>query len=129
MDDWSKGVLDWLETMTVEVEQFFQEIGDEMEVTVARAYQSISDNVDQFLDELEDFFEPIIVVYGEWDAIADDFESPLGRKVEPTLEQNAACIGCQHYHGYIHGGNLLVCGMHPYGWESSQCPDWEGIES
>jgi len=36
-----------------------------------------------------------------------------------------ACIGCRNYHGYIYGGNLLVCGFHPYGWDSDSCPDWQ----
>lgn len=125
MDDWSKELFSLLETMTVEVEQFFQEMGEEMEAVAARVCQSIADDVDEFVESLEDFFEPIVIVYTEWDAIADDFESPLGYKVEPTLEQNSACLGCRHYHGQVYGGNLLVCGMHPYGWEGSNCPDWE----
>ncbi len=36
-----------------------------------------------------------------------------------------ACRGCQHYHGQSYGGNLFICGMHPYGVESDTCPDWE----
>lgn len=36
-----------------------------------------------------------------------------------------ACKGCCHYHGQKYGGNLLVCGMHPYGVEEEHCPDWQ----
>lgn len=36
-----------------------------------------------------------------------------------------ACIGCGDYNGETHGGNKLICGIHPYGWnEESKCPDW-----
>lgn len=45
----------------------------------------------------------------------------------PSLpNQPAACQGCQHYHGRMYGGSMLVCGMHPYGVEDDRCPDWEG---
>ncbi len=33
------------------------------------------------------------------------------------------CQKCQHYQGQIHGGNLLVCVLHPYGQED--CQDYE----
>ncbi|MDY7016384.1 MAG: hypothetical protein SVX43_22860 [Cyanobacteriota bacterium] len=125
MDDWSKDLLDWLDTVTVEVEQFFQEMGDAIETVTTQVQVSIEEDIDQFLEDLEDFFEPIVIVYTEFDAIAEDFDPPGGYKVEPTFEQNPACQGCRHYHGRTYGGNLLVCGMHPYGWDGRDCPDWE----
>jgi hypothetical protein len=42
------------------------------------------------------------------------------------------CIGCQHYHGIAYGYTQetrmpLICGFHPYGWQSEgPCPDWQG---
>jgi hypothetical protein len=33
------------------------------------------------------------------------------------------CNGCKHLHGETYGGELLVCGMHPYGEE--ECGDFE----
>ncbi|MBE9178610.1 hypothetical protein IQ268_08565 [Oculatella sp. LEGE 06141] len=39
--------------------------------------------------------------------------------------QPESCQGCCHYHGRVYGGNMLVCGMHPYGAEEDSCPDWE----
>lgn len=36
-----------------------------------------------------------------------------------------ACQGCRNYHGQTHGGNRLICAMHPYGVETEQCEDWE----
>lgn len=42
-----------------------------------------------------------------------------------TPQQPIACQGCRHYHGRIYGGNMLVCGMHPYGVEGDRCGDWE----
>ncbi|TAD73208.1 MAG: hypothetical protein EA001_16655 [Oscillatoriales cyanobacterium] len=61
-------------------------------------------------------------VPNQYDAIYEQ----LNPKVLPTPDRHAACIGCQHYHGRLHSGTLLICGMHPFGWETASCPDWEG---
>ena len=33
------------------------------------------------------------------------------------------CRGCSHLQGKVYGGNLFICGMHPYGQEN--CQDYE----
>ncbi len=33
------------------------------------------------------------------------------------------CKNCKHYHGESYGGNVLICGMYPYGQEN--CPDFD----
>ncbi|MDY6784135.1 MAG: hypothetical protein SW833_16580 [Cyanobacteriota bacterium] len=126
MDDWSKDLFNLLDTVTAEVEQFFQEMGEAIETAATQVKDSIEEDLDEFLDGLEDLFEPIVIVYTEFDAIADDFEPPMGYKVDATHDRNPACMGCRHYHGRAYSGNLLVCGMHPYGWDGRHCPDWEG---
>lgn len=47
------------------------------------------------------------------------------RPIPVLPQQPKVCRGCQHYHGRVYGGNLLVCGMHPYGVEGDRCADWE----
>ncbi|MCL6436764.1 MAG: hypothetical protein K6T90_21640 [Leptolyngbyaceae cyanobacterium HOT.MB2.61] len=48
-----------------------------------------------------------------------------------TPSRPKACVGCVHYHGVTYGYNretrtTLICGYHPYGWESEgDCPDWQ----
>jgi len=38
------------------------------------------------------------------------------------------CHGCEDYCGQTHGGDRLICGIHPYGWkDGNDCPDWRGI--
>lgn len=45
-----------------------------------------------------------------------------------------ACKGCKYYDGSTYGGNMLVCGIHPYGpsdesdpvKQPTSCEDWEG---
>ncbi len=41
---------------------------------------------------------------------------------QSTLKQ---CRGCKNFHGRRYGDELLVCAMHPYGYESGPCPDLE----
>jgi hypothetical protein len=37
-------------------------------------------------------------------------------------------VGCRNFFGETHGGNTLVCAMHPFGPdEDRHCPDWEGF--
>lgn len=49
-----------------------------------------------------------------WQIIFDD--------PKPTTRPNP-CNGCRNYHGQAYGGNLLICGIHPYGVEGDECPD------
>jgi hypothetical protein len=37
-----------------------------------------------------------------------------------------ACVGCVDYYGVFHGGNRLICGIHPFGVESDTCTDHNG---
>lgn len=41
-----------------------------------------------------------------------------------ALNPLAGCQGCRNFHGQAHNGVLLVCAIHPYGWEGAHCPDW-----
>ena len=40
-----------------------------------------------------------------------------------------ACKGCRYLHGQTYigekGENILICGIHPYGWQEGNCPDYE----
>lgn len=54
----------------------------------------------------------------------NDFDVYHTPKIEPSDRFHPACIGCQNYHGHLYGRNLLVCGMHPYGWDDEHCPDF-----
>jgi hypothetical protein len=56
--------------------------------------------------------------------------SQLGFELPTGPQRPAACRGCAHYHGIAYGysrnrRSLLVCGMHPFGWQGGdRCPDW-----
>ncbi len=128
MENWRKDFLEIVENVTDEVEHFFvgvTEIVDsffEISETVAAQLQNtIATEFDLYL---QDWAEPLFDVYTDIEDMMNDLEQ-LPHLVEPTSDLYPACKGCYHYHGHVYNGNLLVCGMHPYGWEDSNCPDWE----
>lgn len=140
MEQWQKDLIDMIETVADEVEQFFLGINDmvdtffEFTEEITEEIQStfVAD-VDAFTNLQEQFFqdiaEPILEIFWELEEITEDIDPGFPYTVEATLEKNAACIGCSNYHGQVYGGNLLVCAMHPHGWDDQHCPDWEqGIE-
>lgn len=118
-----------LESVTVTVEGFFEEVAQTIEETVQGVHHQVSTDIEQFLQTVvgtqvefqvhfdsESFFN---------EAFGDDVDSLFAPKLDPSINVHPACRGCRHYHGRLYGGKLLVCGMHPYGWEDSHCPDWE----
>ncbi|MEI6445461.1 MAG: hypothetical protein WCO29_20620 [Nostocales cyanobacterium ELA583] len=129
MEKWQKDLIDMIEAVADEVEQFFLGMNDmvdaffEITEEITEEVQStfVAD-IDQFLQELT---EPILEIYWELEDITEDVDPGFPYEVEATMEKNAACIGCINYHGQVYSGNLLVCAMHPHGWDDENCPDWE----
>jgi len=130
MEKWQKDFWDMMDTVADEVERFFLGMTEMVDTFIDLSEEvteqwenTIATEVDQYLQDLA---EPILEIYWELEElVGDDIEPTFPYSVDPTQEQNAACIGCRHYHGQVYSGNLLVCGMHPYGWEDDKCPDWE----
>lgn len=134
MEDWSKSLFEVIETAALEVESFFNEMAEEISEVIdewgkfsEEITEEICTNFIVEIDEyLNDLIDPIIEVYLDldFDVGGEDIDYFVER-VEPTLEKHPACRGCKNYHGQVYGGNLLVCGMHPYGVDGESCPDWE----
>ncbi|MBD2205807.1 hypothetical protein H6G33_26885 [Calothrix sp. FACHB-1219] len=129
MDNWQKDLIDIIETVAEEVEQFFLGMSDMVdafleltEEITEQVQTTIATEVDQYLQDLA---EPMFEAYWELEDVVTDLDPGFPYSVEATAEKNPACIGCTHYHGQAYGGNLLVCAMHPHGWDDNNCPDWE----
>jgi hypothetical protein len=136
MEQWQKDLIGMIEAVTDEVGQFFLEINDMVdaffEITeeiTEEVQNALVADIDTFatLHEqfLQDLTEPFLEIYWELGDISENIDPGFPYTVEATLEKNAACIGCSHYHGQVYSGNLLVCAMHPHGWDDESCPDWE----
>jgi hypothetical protein len=126
MKDWQEEFWATLEDATDAIEQFFQDVSQVAEELSEQLKNEIGINIEQFFEE---FIEPAFEFDDddEWFLAErlEEIEFPLNPKIDPSFQKNPACLGCRHYHGRVYGGNLLVCGMHPYGWSDRNCPDWE----
>jgi len=124
MEEWPKEFFEMLDSVALMVDEFFLEVAEVVESVAEQVQNTIATEFDQYLQEI---FEPLADIYSELEDVIGDTDAYVAYTYteEPTLEHNPACIGCRHYHGQVYGGNLLVCGMHPYGWEDKHCPDWQ----
>ncbi|MGB3613581.1 MAG: hypothetical protein WBA10_07275, partial [Elainellaceae cyanobacterium] len=104
---------------TDSVIQISEVVGEQVQETLLTEAEQV---VEQFIDQVDEWLAPghfslDIDLY--WDP---DIGEPWVERVTPSATRHPACVGCKHYHGRIYSGNLLVCGMHPYGWEDGNCP-------
>jgi hypothetical protein len=136
MEGWSHDWVKMLETVAVGVEQFFLEATKEMtealdafadfsEDVAAQLEGAIAPELDNLDAEIDPWIESILQTFMGLETAINEAAEPVSHTLEPLLNEHPACVGCRHYHGQMYGGNVLVCAMHPYGWETETCPDWE----
>ena len=141
MDDWQKNwwqqieqISENLEKFSLDVNQaidyFSEEISEVIEDLGEQIRESVEVELDRFADDFNDFLteNQIDIEFDFWEEIenfADDFDFVEVTQVQAKKDNNPACIGCHHYHGQAYNGQILVCGMHPYGVENDHCLDWE----
>lgn len=125
MEDWSKNFFKVMGTAMLEVESFFDEMAEEI--------SEVFDEWGKFSEEIAEEISTNVTIEFYPDLTPDTQEEDMDYyfidHIEPTSEEYPACRGCIHYHGQVYGGNVLVCGMHPYGVEDESCPDWESNNS
>ncbi|OSO88170.1 hypothetical protein B7O87_13810 [Cylindrospermopsis raciborskii CENA303] len=127
MTSWQEELLDIVVTVSAEAEKLFEEI-DEMVDALFDLTEEIGEQVGRDLVSgagvcLSELLDPLVDFCSELEDIG--LENPsFPYRVEAGSLRNPACVGCSNYHGEVYGGNLLVCAMHPYGWDGEKCPDW-----
>ena len=124
MEEWQNEIAAVLKDVT----ELFDGFGRELTELVEEVATGATEIFNLQWDELTEVFAEI------WQELESDFESPpsfnwdipLSTYPTPDPAINPVCVGCLNYNGSVYGGNLLVCGMHPYGCNSDTCTDWEG---
>jgi hypothetical protein len=140
MDDWFEELNRAVDTMRQDLEMLFREatdaaleftdsvmqvseaVGEQMQTTLATEAEQM---VELIIDQVDEWLAPGYIsldINLYWDP---DMDEPWVERVTPSASRHPACVGCKHYHGRVYDDNLLVCGMHPYGWDGEDCPDWE----
>jgi hypothetical protein len=138
MSDWQKDLAEIWESILTGVEEFSNEVQEAsieaVELIVGVAEQITSD-LESIANEFKELNEEIwrdLDWEGDFNLDGENPDTDWSLYYEPhreaTAEHQPACVGCRNYNGSMFGGNLLVCGFHPYGWQEGQCPDWEGDE-
>lgn len=123
MEEWPKDIFEILESVADMVDEFFLGVTDMVEIVANDVQNTVGIDIDQCL---QDMFGPISEIFADLEEMVGETDQTYySYPVEPTVEKNPACVGCHHYHGQVYSGNLFVCAMHPYGWETENCPDWE----
>lgn len=99
-----------------EITEIVEEISTEAQELLDLQWDEIKSSMVLLWQEIElDFQEPTVF----------DWDLPIYTQPQPDPTTHPACVGCANYNGSNFGGNLLVCGMHPYGCNSDVCNDWE----
>lgn len=140
MSDWQTDLFEAIEGFAGQVEEWVVDRSQDLvesveafvlfsEEVVTQVQTTLDTELEPFLEELEPFLNDLLnPLFG---FSPDDFPAAdtADRASIPT--PHALCQTCQHYHGQVYGGNLLVCGMHPYGLadEDTHCPDREESET
>lgn len=140
MKDWQEEWWEQIEKTAAEMEGFFAEVGEATESLV----DEVSENIGSFMEQLpidivrevdtfvQEFVEVVITTSDEidaalsndWSDLIDDEDFTRVDYHTPSAKSHPACIDCANYHGQAYNGNLLVCAMHPSGYEQDSCPDW-----
>ena len=138
MNDWQQEWWKHIEKTAVDMEEFLTDVGEATESLVDEVSESVGCFVDRLqvsvAGEVDSFIQDVVEILTaageeidaalseEWE-FDDDFININYHK--PSVQNNPACINCANYHGQSYNGNLLVCAMHPHGYEGDNCPDWE----
>ncbi|NJO10585.1 MAG: hypothetical protein HC873_14040 [Leptolyngbyaceae cyanobacterium SL_1_1] len=107
-----------LDSLVLRLEQI---IGSETEPT-----PELEAMAEQIGVTLEPLLASVLIDFSTW---AEQVSNPMSQTMDPFFQQHAACVGCRNYHGQVYNGNLLVCGLYPYGPNQEKCPDWESAWS
>jgi ABC-type transporter Mla subunit MlaD len=119
----------WAEQVQAAIDPEIDRIVDELSRSVEPLEISLDEQIDEVADQINQVLGPVLVEFtvglDQW---FEEVAAPLNNTVDPLLQNHPACVGCRNYYGQAHGGNMLVCAMHPFGPEDvNQCSDWESV--
>jgi hypothetical protein len=140
--DWERQIAQVMESLTQQSQKFVLDLSKDIEETVD-GFVSLADEIadtfteqiqgvlDQEIDPmLDQLIQPLVQWSLDFDREVDRLIFPFRQTFEPTLNQHPVCVGCKNYHGQVYNGQMLVCGMHPFGVNAGidSCPDKEAID-
>ncbi len=124
MAEWQNEISAVLKDLTALSDLFSREFTELVEEVTAGVQEILNPQWDELKEVLTEIWQEFELQFEETTSVDWDIFIPTQPLPDPAI--HPACVGCVNYHGSAYGGNLLVCGMHPFGCDSDTCSDWEG---
>ncbi len=124
MEEWQNELSAMFKDLTVLFDGFGRELTELVEEVTTGANEILTLQWDELKEVLTEIWQEVELDFEE--STAFNWDIPLQTPPMPDPATHRVCVGCLNYNGSNYGGNLLVCGMHPYGCDSDVCADWEG---
>jgi hypothetical protein len=120
MSDWERSFMVWLDALAEQTEHVLVDLSQDLENSFEATAQDVKTGFERDIAPwLNQILQPILDTpldfNFDFDRSVESVVEPWRQTVEPSLNQHPVCVGCKHYHGQVYGGQMLVCGMHPYG--------------
>jgi hypothetical protein len=124
MEEWQNEIAAAFKDLTALFDGFRLEFTELVEEVTVEATDILHLQWDELKEVLTEIWQELELDFEESTPI--NWDMPIPTRPMPDPSTHPACMGCVNYNGSIYGGNLLVCGMYPYGCDSDTCADWEG---
>jgi hypothetical protein len=123
MEEWQKEISAAFKDLTALFDGFRLELTELAEEVTADAQEILNLQWDELKEVLTELWQELELEFEE--PTPFNWEISVPTKPTPDPATHPVCVGCINYNGSAYGGNLLVCGFHPYGCTGDACEDWE----
>ena len=124
MEEWQNEIAAVLKDVTALFDGFGRELTELVEEVAAGSQEILDLRWDELKEVLTEIWQELELEFEESTPMSWDIPIPTRPMPDPAV--HSACVGCINYNGSVYGGNLLVCGIYPYGCNSDTCADWDG---
>ena len=127
MEEWQNEISAVVKDLTALFDGFGRELTELVEEVTAGATEILNLQWDELKEVITELWQEFELEFEEPTPFNWDIPVPPKPTADPAT--HPACVGCIYYDGSTFGGNLLVCGMHPYGSNCDTCGDWMGEDN
>jgi hypothetical protein len=124
MEEWQNEIAAVLKDVTELFDGFGRELTEFVEEVTTGATEILYLRWDELKEVLTEIWQDLELEFEESTPI--NWDIPIHTRPMPDPAVHPACVGCINYNGSTYGGNLLVCGIYPFGCNNDTCADWEG---
>ncbi len=124
MEEWQDEIAAVFKDLTALFDEVRLELTELVEEVTTGATDILNLQWDELKEVIAELWQEFELEFEEPQPFNWEIPAPTKPVADPTT--HPACVGCIYYDGSTYGGNLLVCGMHPYGSNCDTCSDWVG---